>query len=544
MRCARSTASTVAWAACRAAPLLPRGSSHSGGAAAGAAVAGVGAISVRTFANMGDELQKAAQRTGFSVEALSELRHAAELSDASLEGLETSVRRMQSTIYDATQGVGASVTALTALGVSVDQLASRSPEQQFDVLTRALAGVEDATTRAALAQDVFGRSGTDLLPLLAGGTDALDAMKREARELGLVFSAESADSAAAFNDSLTSLKGALTGIQIAIGSALAPMLTQLATFLKDHLAEAQALVNEQMQQFADWWATNGPAVVASIGEIVSAAGTMAQSFLSGLDAIRPALEAVFGFIVDHKPVLIAAIVAIGVAIAASLGPVSLAVAAIAGLITLLGALRDHWREVGNFIIGAVESMANAILDALDPVIDKIGDFLEGVRKIPGVGSRLGLPEGQIFETGSVRVSIPRIAIPVPTSGGSTDVGALDAPRGAADALAAAGTSLAADAVALIAARVGAGLARATDIYSTAAEKAGQRLTASTDRLAAGLDATTRALGDMRLEITDVGGGPGAGGARFVWTPTPGWQGDPRFDPGRTFSSADPIDLGP
>ena len=48
-----------------------------------------------------------------------------------------------------------------------------SPEQQFQLFANALAGVVDASTRAALAQDVFGRSGTQLLPLFTQGEQGM-----------------------------------------------------------------------------------------------------------------------------------------------------------------------------------------------------------------------------------------------------------------------------------------------------------------------------------------------------------------------------------
>ena len=208
-----------------------KGAALAVGAAVGvAAVAGVAAFaksSISAFAEAGDSVQKMALRTGFSTIALSELTHAAELSGTSISSMENGVKRMQRTLLDAEQGLSTAVDAMELLGVNMDDVAGKSPEEQFRIMTEALAEVEDASKRSAIAQQVFGRAGTQLLPMLAAGKQGLADMRQEAHDLGLVFSQESADSAAEYQDSLTKLKGAFQGIQFAIGKALVPVLIPL-----------------------------------------------------------------------------------------------------------------------------------------------------------------------------------------------------------------------------------------------------------------------------------------------------------------------------
>src|SRR6056297_299235 len=64
-------------------------------------------------ANAGDEIQKMALRTGFSTEALSEFKHAAEISGTSIDSMEKGVKRMQRTLFDAERGLS---TATESLG--------------------------------------------------------------------------------------------------------------------------------------------------------------------------------------------------------------------------------------------------------------------------------------------------------------------------------------------------------------------------------------------------------------------------------------------
>ena len=190
-----------------------------GGAAAGA---------VLQFGRLGDEVQKMSIRTGFSTESLSELRFAMEQAGTSIQGFEVGVRRMSGFIEDAKDGLATSTDAMDKLGVSVDDLKGKSPEEAFFTLANAMAGIEDELTKAALAQDIFGRSGTQLLPLLAEGADGIEKLRQEARDLGIVMDQETANKAAKMQDAINSAKQSMNGLAITVGSALAPAITLLA----------------------------------------------------------------------------------------------------------------------------------------------------------------------------------------------------------------------------------------------------------------------------------------------------------------------------
>src|SRR5262245_48785308 len=79
---------------------------------------------VKHFADAGDQLNKMSQRTGVSVESLSELGYAAEQSGADLETLEGGLRKMQRTLVDAAQGSKSANETLHTLGLSIKDLAS------------------------------------------------------------------------------------------------------------------------------------------------------------------------------------------------------------------------------------------------------------------------------------------------------------------------------------------------------------------------------------------------------------------------------------
>jgi len=143
-----------------------------------------------------------AKRTGLSTEAVSRLSHAAQLSGTSLEGLEVGLKRMSRVILDAKQGLAEARRSFEEIGVKVDDLQGKSPEDIFIILAEAIRGIEDPTKKAALAQEVFGRAGTMLIPLFNEGASGIRRMGKEAERLGIVLDRDAAARAEKLTDDL------------------------------------------------------------------------------------------------------------------------------------------------------------------------------------------------------------------------------------------------------------------------------------------------------------------------------------------------------
>ncbi|GAB6188130.1 phage tail tape measure protein [Thermopirellula anaerolimosa] len=272
----------------------------------------------RVFASMGDTMAKASQRTGIAVERLSELAYAAEQSGADLEALEAGVRRMQKTIAEAAGGSESAQEALATLGLSIQQLAGLSPDQQFMLIADRLAKIPNPTERAAAAMELFGRSGTQLLPLIANGAAGLEALARRARELGLVMATEDAEAAVVFGDLLADLwKTVKMGVFV-IGSALAPVLADL-------VERALGVI----RSVADWIKANKTLVV-TVFKMAAAlvAGGAALIILGG---ILSGLGFAFGTLASIVTGVGTALSVIGTVLGAILSPAGLVIAALASL---------------------------------------------------------------------------------------------------------------------------------------------------------------------------------------------------------------------
>jgi|YNPNPStandDraft_1061719.scaffolds.fasta_scaffold00077_9 hypothetical protein len=325
---------------------------------AGLAAAGGLFAAAKVFSSMGDTVQKMSQRTGISAEVLSELGFAAEQSGTDLATVEMGIRRMQAVIGDATNGLGSAEDALANLGLTVSQLVGLSPDQQFEMIADGIAKIEDPSLRAAAAMDIFGRSGTMLLPLMSQGAAGIRELRQQARDLGLTISTEDADSAARLGDALNMLWRVVKQGVFLIGSALAPVLTEFA--------ERAAYM---LKSIGDWIKENR-ALVVTIFQI--ALGVLAAgAALIMLGNLIAAIGTAIGVLTPMITAAVAVFKMIPVALGALLSPVGLVIGALAALgayflyVSGLGQKALEWlREKFNSLRETVVKAWKGIGDAL------------------------------------------------------------------------------------------------------------------------------------------------------------------------------------
>lgn len=205
------------------------------GAAAIGAAAAMGAV-VKSAINTADEISKMSQRVGVSVENLSRLAYAGSLADVSLDTLGTSFSKLAKNMTDIAMGKGAGAkAALDLLGVSAFNLdgSLRAPDAVLASIADRFAAMPDGAAKTALAIQLFGRAGAEMIPMLNGGSAGLASMAAEADRLGVTLDTKSARAAEQFNDQITRFQAIFQGIANKIMVALLPALNDLASLLTD-----------------------------------------------------------------------------------------------------------------------------------------------------------------------------------------------------------------------------------------------------------------------------------------------------------------------
>lgn len=281
------------------------------------------------FSEMGDAMAKASARTGITAESLSELAYAAELSGSDLSTLENSIRRMQKNLAEAANGSSSAAETLTQLGLSIADLQGKSPDAQFKLIADRLSQIQSPALRAALAMKIFGKTGAQLLPLIQDGAAGIEALQKEARDLGLTMSSEDAKAAEALNDAMDRLWKVLKRSAFVIGSALAPAAEKIATLITTTVAR----VNQ--------WISQNKALIVSALKITAVVLGVGLA-LVGLGVSISLLGTVMGSLVTVAGAVGSAIGTIGAILAAVLSPIGLVI----GAVLALGAYLIYMSEIG------------------------------------------------------------------------------------------------------------------------------------------------------------------------------------------------------
>ncbi|MDB4312010.1 hypothetical protein N9937_01140 [bacterium] len=199
---------------------------------AGAAVAMTAVVA--SAAKTADGMQKLALRTGISTDALSKYSYAAGQTGSSFETLNKGITRMQRSLSDAEAGLSTQVRAFDRIGIAVEDLQKLSPDKQFEKIGFAIAGLESATSRAATAQEIFGRAGAELLPLFAAGAEGMQVFSDKAERFGVIIGQEFADNAAKFNDNLDDMGQLVKGAGLSFTESLLPALLGVQNAMLDN----------------------------------------------------------------------------------------------------------------------------------------------------------------------------------------------------------------------------------------------------------------------------------------------------------------------
>lgn len=243
-------------------------------AAAGAALS----VAIKGSIDNADRMGELAQSVGVSVEALTSLGYAAKLSGSDTDSLATGLRKLSQNMLAVAQGsTGPVASAFNALGVSATNAngSLRASDEVLVDIADKFARMEDGATKTALAVQLFGRSGAELIPFLNQGREGIGALTAEADRLGVTISGTTANAAGAFNDTLDRLSATFSGVINQITAGVLPSLNEFGAKLAD-------------PQFAASAQSIGVAVVEGMKMAIDAINTVvgALSMLQqGMDAI-------------------------------------------------------------------------------------------------------------------------------------------------------------------------------------------------------------------------------------------------------------------
>ena len=128
---------------------------------------------------LGGQLNDLSARTGESAGNLLILRRAFDNAGAGADSVGPTINRLQRAIVEAGQGSKEQAEAFARLGLNIEDLKNRTPTEQLQSVAQALSRVSTDSDRTALAMQLLGRSGGELIPLLRAMGVELDVAKAQ-----------------------------------------------------------------------------------------------------------------------------------------------------------------------------------------------------------------------------------------------------------------------------------------------------------------------------------------------------------------------------
>ena len=233
---------------------------------------------INPIADKLDDIGKASKRIGISTEDFQKLAFAARRTGVETSTVEKSFKRMQKTISDAGDGLSTAMRALDKLGLSFDQIKDKSPVEQFELIATRLAGMENVTLRNAAAQDLFGRAGLAIAPLIKEYAE----LSAHLEDINGIMSEKNVKAAEDYKDALEDLSTAFDAFigstgDIALLAAAFERLESALTGIRKGVPSLEQVKGIGMRLFIDAKNANPFEIASGIGREIALAGQEEQA---------------------------------------------------------------------------------------------------------------------------------------------------------------------------------------------------------------------------------------------------------------------------
>lgn len=305
-----------------------------------------------------DDLNTMSKITGISTDELQKYKYSADLLDVSVETIAKSQTKMKKSMYSAQQGSKTMADAFAKLGVSIEDSNGnlRSQDEVFTESIKALGQMSNETERDALAMQIFGKSASELNPLIEDNGETFERVAQIFANNGLeVVDQETIDKANQFQDALDTLK--------ATGMAT---LSTIGMQLAGYLAPAMEKISEVLGKVMGWLSQLDPQVLTIIG------------IIAGVIAVLAPLLIVVGKIAFAISSIMTLMTTLGPILAGLSGPIGIVIAIIGALIAVGVLLYKNWDtikakaiEVKDWVVEKFTALKESVVNTFNNIKDRV-----------------------------------------------------------------------------------------------------------------------------------------------------------------------------
>jgi hypothetical protein len=182
-------------------------------------------------------IERMSQKTGLSAQTLSVYGKAAEDVGVSQDSVDKSLTKLQQNIVKFQAGGAQGAAAFKALGLAQKDFVGLNSDQKLTLVTDALGKMANGSNKAYIAQQLMGRGGAELIPVmnqLAG--DGFEKVSEEAEKLGVLLDQDTVTAAVAAKAAMVDLEEAGKGIATQFEAGLMPAIADIADSFTNDIA--------------------------------------------------------------------------------------------------------------------------------------------------------------------------------------------------------------------------------------------------------------------------------------------------------------------
>lgn len=331
------------------------------------AATGLTALAMKS-ASTADTIDKMSQKIGVSREAYQELDFICSQSGMDVNKLQNGMKSLVSAMDGAASGTASNVEQFKKLDVSVTDTNGnlRNSEDVMWETMEALQNCGNETEKARLATELFGKSGTEMMPLLNGASGSIEEMKNKAHDLGLVLGDEAINNGVKLTDTMDQMKRSLSAVATKLGAGLMPILQQVCQSVIDYTPQIQAFFNEFSPIVMDFFEAVMPALMQICSEILPILMDLLTQLMPVFSELMETLAPIIVQIVEQlfPPLL---------QIIQDLLPYFMQI--IQAIMPLFSTLVELLMPVIEMFVQLAGVLLNGLLAALTPIIEDLATFL-------------------------------------------------------------------------------------------------------------------------------------------------------------------------
>jgi hypothetical protein len=261
--------------------LGPVGIAIAGIAAAAAGLVTVGVLAADTLvglvkhaADAGDEMLTLSNKTGVSVDALSEFKYIGDQTGVSLESITDAAFKLSTNLGKAGKDTK---LAIKDIGLSFDQLRASSPEDAFKAIVSALGQVGDTARQQADGVALFGKGYKEVSALTK---EDIGSLISRFHDLGGGVTSEMAIAGDAVNDALSDINTAFEATKLKIGAVFLPSVASALSIFTDAWIQASKTAGLSYVGLADTIDKVTAVVLQLIGATIASVADLLKSFVT------------------------------------------------------------------------------------------------------------------------------------------------------------------------------------------------------------------------------------------------------------------------